>query len=199
MPLFVKLPTCQNLGSGNYREVKMSVFTVCLAILFIGCSRSEKSVDYRPAISTAMISFREEVLDTNNIVLVRHPAIHSLFLSAPASTNLDLPGTVHNLANHLQSVDVTQCPEDFRLAWIDLVHTLEDYQIGAAVGHGVASGAAGVVALRTGSKEAGDLAAREFEEITTQGDIKFAYQNLETVCMKYGVQPSLQKPAKAAE
>jgi hypothetical protein len=55
------------------------------------------------------------------------------------------------------------------------------------------AGVAGALAMRTGSKELGDIAARQFEEITSPGDTKLAVHRLEAICMKYGVQPATQK------
>jgi hypothetical protein len=47
--------------------------------------------------------------------------------------------------------------------------------------------ATGVVAARTGSKELGDVTAREIEETTTSDDIRLAFQKLESVAMNYAV------------
>ncbi len=99
------------------------------------------------------------------------------------------------LDNDLRQVDVSQCPQDFRLAWINLIHTIENYQLGRDVAHGLASGMAGALAIKSGSPLAGDLAARQFEEITTQSDVNLALQSLETACFKYGVEPSKPKPS----
>jgi len=75
------------------------------------------------------------------------------------------------------------------------VHILENYQGFGIAGHSSTTGAAEVVVIRKASNEAEELAARQFQEITAQGEIKQALQNLETVCLKYGVQPTLQNPA----
>jgi hypothetical protein len=168
---------------------------ICAIVVFaFGCSKSENAVDYRQPISAAVQSLKGELASTNYIVLIQHPATHSLFLSTPGWTNVDQPKSLQNFANDLRKVDITQCPEDFRLAWFNVIHTIENYQITPNVGHGLASGAATAVALRSGSSLAGDLAAREFEEITTQSDIKKSVQDLETVCLKYDVQPTQLRP-----
>jgi hypothetical protein len=141
-------------------------------------------VDYRPAISSALQS--EHRIETNSIVFFRGTPKHG-------RPRVDIQQSLAKFAKSLRTVDVTECPEDFRVNWIELIHTIENYEPGLNVGHSLAAGAAGAVAVRTGSKEAGDLAAREFEEVTSTGDIRLAAQRLETVCMKYGVQPGLRR------
>jgi hypothetical protein len=42
----------------------------------------------------------------------------------------------------------------------------------------------------SGSKELGDVTAREIEEVTTSDDVKFAVEKLESVAIKYNVQVS---------
>lgn len=166
--------------------MKKLILAIATAILVANCSKHEPAVtDYRPPITAAMRAARKAIIEQPDYAALTHPSrrLHPV----------NIHKLLNSLANDLRHVDVRGCPEDFRLAWIGLVHTLENYQVGPNIGRGVASGAAGAVAIRTGSKEAGDLAAREFEKVTTEGDITLAIQNLETVCMKYGVQPSAEK------
>lgn len=149
------------------------MWIVAVAIIASGCTKP----NYRPAVAVAVEAI--PVALTNSVVVVYPPR---------RPPRLDTQRSMQKLAANLDRVDITQCPTDFRMAWINLVHTIENYQAVANVGHGVASGAAGFVAVRTGSREAGDVAARQFEEVTTRGDIRLAYQRLENVCMKYDVQ-----------
>jgi hypothetical protein len=148
------------------------IWIVAIAIIASGCTKP----NYRPAVAVAVEAI--PVALTNSVV----------FYPKRRPLRVDLQRTAQRLAANLDRVDITECPTDFRMAWMNLVHTIENYQAVANIGHGVASGAAGLVAVRTGSREAGDVAARQFEEVTTRGDIRLAYERLENVCMKYDVQ-----------
>ena len=151
---------------------------VIIGFVCVGCSKHHPTAEsYRPAIRAAVRTIPEAL--TNSIVVIK---------SIKEPDRLDFTRTFQNLSQRLHAVDVTQCPEDFRVAWIDMVHTIANYRANANIVHGVVSGTATVVAVRTGSREAGDVAARQFEEITTKDDIKLSFQRLETICMKYGVQ-----------
>jgi hypothetical protein len=179
--------------------MRLLIGAALVTLLISGCSNLQKVVDYRPAINGAMQAMKLEITYGGYFAYDVQPAMHIFFHAVPAETNVDWPVSLQHYANRLRTIDVTQCPEDFRLAWINLVHILENYQGLAGAGHSASAGTAGVVVIRTASKEAGELAARQFQEIMALGEIKQALQNLETVCLKYGVQPTIQKPGDAKE
>ena len=179
--------------------MRLLIGAALVTLLMSGCSNLPKVVDYRPAINGAMQAMKLEITSGGYFAYDVQPATHVFFHVVPAETNVDWPVSLQHYANRLRTIDVTQCPEDFRLAWINLVHVLENYQGFGIAGHSSTTGTAEVVVIRKASDEAEELAARQFQEITAQGEIKQALQNLETVCLKYGVQPTLQKPGDARE
>lgn len=89
------------------------------------------------------------------------------------------------IADKMRMVDVTKCPEDFRLEWIHTIHALENYNPTANAAHTAAATAIGIEATRTGSKALGDATARQIEETATLSDIKASFQQLETIATKY--------------
>ncbi len=99
----------------------------------------------------------------------------------------------------MRAVNVTACPEDFRIAWIDVIHAVENYKPVSNLQHGATAAATGYAATKSGSRELGDVTAREIEEVTTSDDVKLAVQKLETVAMKYDVQFSKVRPAQSVE
>jgi hypothetical protein len=179
--------------------MRLLIGAALVTLLMSGCSNLPKVVDYRPAINGAMQAMKLQMKEGGYFAYDVRPATHEFFHIVPAETNVDWPVSLQHYANRLRTIDVTQCPEDFRLAWINLVHILENYQGIGGAEYSATTRTAEVVVIRKASNEAAELATRQFQEITAQGEIKQAMQNLETVCLKYGVQPTLQNPGDGKE
>jgi hypothetical protein len=88
----------------------------------------------------------------------------------------------------LQQIDVTKCPEDFRIAWLGYVHALENYNPANNLKHEAVAGVSAGVAIKADSTESADLYVQEVEEVTSKDDCKFALEKVETCAVKYGVQ-----------
>ncbi len=138
----------------------LNIALLAIVTFTAGCS---KAPDYGPAISTVMQA-RQQAIAASTITTMEKNA-----------------GSVPrvNLARYapaLRAVDVSACPPDFRKAWIDYIHAVEDqHKRNPALGL-----VAGVLAAQTGSQKAADMAVAQVDD-----GLRRAREALEDVATAY--------------
>ena len=144
------------------------------AMIFAGCTKPPPPVatapppDYRAAIAAAC---QQVSVSVTNCITITHGQI-------------DETASDHKLAALLRATPVNQCPQDFRVAWVNLVHSLENYDTTENAIHTALAGTAAAAHTSTGGIFDGP-AKKALSQIVTQKDIKDAWDALEIVSAKY--------------
>jgi len=167
----------------------MRFFAALLAAaLLAGCSPAKPTTtqqpqtnqtaaapDYRPAITNVLSQFNAAF--PKCIVRIPLPA-----KPGQPNSKIDQQGTYHRVAATMRQIDISACPTDFRLAWIELRQRLENF---SPIQNTVAVATAALSSTVAGRN---NYAARELSKIITDRDIKAATDNLELAAARYNVE-----------
>ena len=170
-------------GSQKLAMKQFLVIAVIAAAAWLcaGCSRPKENITK----ATSAIPFYlqkcvvQRELTKPEVLLMEHKKI-------PVRPVVDQKASLHILGELMDSTDVTGCPEDFRYAWMDAAHLLENFTPAENTGH-PPNGAAMTGAGGTHASVLAALAAKQFEENSGRRDVLLAFENIETVALKYGV------------
>jgi len=158
----------------------MKLFLTLIATLWLaaGISQAQDSMpDYRPSVSNAFTSFRLAL--TNSIVLVQHKD-----QSAP-HRQISIPRLVHNL----QAINVSACPADFQIAWLDMIQAIKHFKP-SAIHNEVGAVIWGTIAEKTGSQTAAKEAAKQQDKAESKDALDQAVYELKRMKIKYLAPPS---------
>lgn len=163
--------------------MKQSLVIAVIAVaawLCAGCSRPKENIT--KATSAIPFYLQKCVVQRE----LTKPEIQAMQRKkSPVRPVVDQTASLHILGELMDSTDVTGCPEDFRYAWMDAAHLLETFSPAENTGH--PPGADGTGAGPAHGSVLAALAARQFEEISGRRDVLLAFDNIETVALKYGV------------
>jgi hypothetical protein len=160
------------------------------SMLLCGCASSRtlipnatnREVSHREAIDKVMQRFKavSEAAESKFAVLKQNPIKGTLSGS--------LGEAIQEIANNLAKIDLSQCPEDFRLAFVNYRHELlllKDYADSVT---GWSGAVKGFTAFVTADLKAFTSISDNVEKAAIP--LKKATRELELVCAKYNVDPN---------
>lgn len=155
----------------------------CLCIVLCGCGPSKSELDRKAAQVAADARLEAATVASNKVAIV-----DVLRLGMAAEARATHPAgkrgnaILHKVefVNGLHEIPTTNCPQPFRVVWLDYVQTWERASKGGAgLGSTVEFGAGAVHANATAMADASKkLSAIDTEE---------ALRRVETVCLTYGI------------
>jgi hypothetical protein len=147
----------------------------CLTVT--GSQAQSSTTDYRPAVRHACRVFGLAL--TNSLVRVQ---------AADGSAHVEI--SIPRFAKNLESAKISDCPQDFQLAWFDLSQAIRHYNKLHNAEHEAGAIFYGFFAVHGGGSAAANESAKQQSKVESKDDVETAYAALKRLKIKYLAPPS---------
>jgi hypothetical protein len=159
----------------------MKIIFALLAVFWliaVPTQAQDSTPDYRPAVHHACRAFG--LAFTNSLVSVqpKDGSASHLMLSYPL------------FAKNLSAAKISDCPQDFQLAWFDFSEAVRRFNKVKNLEHGAAAALFGIGVVEGGGGLAAREAAKHASKIESKDDIETAFAALKRLKIKYLAPPS---------